>query len=184
MPDQSAPGQSNPSSSSSNKTILIIVVVAIILLVLGGIYFLSQKSSEKAAEQAIENATGADVDIDGDKTTIETDEGKITVGSGSEVPDSFPSDVTVYKDAEVIGSTETEDGVTLTLTTSDSVAAATDFYTKDTKDKGWKISSSSNFESSSLITAEKGDKSLLITISPDKSSGKTSIVLIVSTVSN
>lgn len=179
MFEQPTQDQKNPNSDSPNKTTLIIIGAVAILLVLGGGYFLSQRSSEKAAKKAIENTTGADVDIDGNKTIIETDEGKISIGS-SEVPDSFPSDVTVYKDAEVVGSTEADDGVTLMLTTSDSITKVTDFYTKDIKDNSWIISSSSNFEESSLITAEKGNKSLLITIAPDKSSGKTSIALLVS----
>lgn len=54
------------------------------------------KAQEAAQEVAAEAATGgkADVDRDGDKTTITTDQGSITVntGAGQSLPADFPSD--------------------------------------------------------------------------------------------
>lgn len=184
MPEQAAqPKPSNPTSSSGNKTLMIIIIVVVVLIVLGAAgYFLQQKSSEKATEKAIEDATGADVDVSegGDKVTIETDEGKVTVGK-NEVPDSFPSDITVYSGAEVTGTTETSEGVSLLLTTSDSVEKVNSFYKADLAKNGWTISSSSIVTDSALITAEKGSKSLIVTVGPDKESGKTGIAIVVKT---
>ena len=173
MEGQTASNQIKPSSAPSNKTVLMVLVVIVILLVSGG-YFLYQDSSEKTTNQAIEN-TGKG----GDKSEAKTKGGENTI-IGNKIPDNFPSDITVYKKAELVKSIEESAGVTLTLNTSDSTTKATDFYKKDIEENGWTISSISNFEDSFLITAEKGDRSLLITVSPDKNNGKTSITLVVS----
>ena len=180
MPEQAAPNQQKSSPGSSNKNLIILVVIIVLFLLGGGAYYMYQQSSERAAEKKIEEATGGKVNIEWDKETIETDQGKVTT-SKSEVPESFPSDVTVYKGSEVTGSTETEEGVTLMLATSDSVKQISDFYNADLKSNNWKITATSNLEGSTLITAEKGDTALLITVAPDASSGKTAIAIIAST---
>ena len=180
MLEQTAQDQQKSSSGSSNKNLIIIVVVVVLILLGAGSYYMYQQSAERAAEKKIEEVTGGKVNIEGDKVTIETDQGKVTT-SKSEVPESFPSDVTVYKGSEVTGSTEAEGGVTLMLATSDSVKQVSDFYNADLKKNGWKITASSNLEGSSLVTAEKGSKSLLITVAPDASSGKTAIAIVAST---
>jgi hypothetical protein len=189
MPEQSAQAQPKSSSSSGNKTLIIVIVVVVALGILGGAgYYLQQRSSEKTAEKtaekAIEDATGGDAKVDisegGDKVTIETDEGKITTSETS-IPDSFPSSITVYQGSEVAGSTEAEEGVTLLLKTSDSTSQAFSFYKSDLAKNGWEISSSSTIEGSSLITAEKGNEGVLVTITTDEEDGKTAIAIVYST---
>lgn len=185
MPEQSAKAQPKPSPSSGNKTILIVIGVVVVLGILGGAgYYLQQRSSETAAEKAIEDAAGGNAKVDisegGDKVTIETDEGKVTT-SESSVPDSFPSSITIYQGSEVAGSTEAEEGVTLLLKTSDSTSKAFSFYKSDLAKNGWKVTSSSTIEENSLITAEKGEEGALITIATDEEDGKTAIAIIYST---
>lgn len=173
MIGQTASNQIKLSSAPSNKIFSMVLVIIVILLVSGG-YFLYQKSSDKTTNQSIEN-TGKG----GDKSEATTKGGETTT-IGNKIPDNFPSDITIYKKSEVVKSIEEREGVTLTLNISDSTTKANDFYKKDIEENGWTISSNSNFEDSFLITAEKGDRSLLITVSPDKNNGKTSITLVVS----
>jgi len=64
--------------------ILIILVLLALVTACGA----KQKMEEKIAEKVIEQAVGnADIDIDGDKMTIKTEEGEVTFGS-DEWPDS------------------------------------------------------------------------------------------------
>lgn len=183
MAEQSAQAQPKTSSAppSKNKNLLIVIIVIAILVLLGGGYFVQQQFAEKSAEKTIEQATGADVDVSegGDKVTIETDEGKVTIGK-NEVPDNFPSDIAIYNGSEVTGTSETTDGVSVILKTSDSVSTVNNFYKDDLAKNGWKITLSSTAEGSSVISAEKGEKSVIITISVDNEDGKTGIAIVVS----
>lgn len=160
---------------------MIVVVVVIVLIILALIgYFVQRQFAEKAAETAIEQATGSKVDISqgGEKVTIETDEGKVTV-SKNDIPDSFPSDITIYSGAEVISTAESSAGSSVVLKTSDSTSKVADFYKDDLKKNGWEIVSTITNEGVSLITANKGSKGVLITVTTDEEDGKTSVGIIV-----
>lgn len=51
------------------------------------------KLSEKAVEKAL-SKDGAQVDIDGDRVTVEDEDGNVSsIGEGSQVPDDFPEEV-------------------------------------------------------------------------------------------
>lgn len=177
MPEDST--QNKPSKSSGNKTNLIIIVVIAVLIILGGGYLLQQQFAERSAEKAIEEATGGKVDVSegGKKVTIETDDGKLTVGEG-EIPDNFPSDVPVYSEAEVITSSESGDNFTLALKSSDSVSEVSDFYKTKLADKGWTLSNPIDLSGSTTITATKGDRELNVVITPDTDS-KTAIAIVI-----
>src|SRR3990170_1363771 len=109
--EQTSPEKTTPAqpAKSNNKLIIIVVIVVGALVVLSGIgYFANQFLAEKVTEKAIETATGGKVDVDADKEkiTIETNDGKLTIGQ-NELPKSFPSDITVYNGAKVTSSAET-----------------------------------------------------------------------------
>lgn len=186
MPDQkeqpAAPTQapSSPAQKNSNtKLIIIIVVVAAVLAVLGGgAYYANQYFAEKSAEEVIEKATGSKVDIsdEGDKVTIETDDGKTTIGK-NEVPDSFPSDVTVYSGAEVTATSETTSGTMISLKTSDSVSKVFDFYKSDLTSNGWTQTSAATYAGTATVTAEKGGKITSVIIGTDTDDNKTTIII-------
>jgi hypothetical protein len=64
----------------------------------------SQKTGEKMMEKALENATGgkANVDINGEKTVIETSAGKMEVdGNANSWPNEIPGDVPEFKFGKV-----------------------------------------------------------------------------------
>ncbi len=173
-----------PQKSSNTKLIIIIVVVAAVLVILGGgAYYANQYFAEKTAEEIIEQATGGKVDIEegGDEATVETDEGKITIGQ-NDVPDSFPSDITVYSGAKVTTSADTDEGVTVILETSDSSSKVFEFYKKDLAGNNWTKTIVSSEEDSSVIQAEKGSKQVIIMTGP--SSEDTSVTQIIITVGN
>lgn len=169
-------------AKSNNKLIIIVVIVVGVLAVLSGIgYFANQFLAEKVTEKAIETATGGKVNVDADKekVTIETNDGKLTIGQ-NEIPKSFPSDITVYKGAKVTSSAETDEGLSVQLTTNDSASTVYDFYRNDLKENGWKETSNSTYGDTSMVSAEKSGKSVLITVSKDTSNDGTVISIVYS----
>ena len=181
MPEPSAEASKPSKHLSGNKTMMIVVVVVIVFIVLTVIgYFVQRQLAEKAAETAIEQATGSKVDVsqDGEKITIETAEGKVTVGK-NDIPDSFPSDITIYSGAEVISTTESSVGSSVVLKTSDPTSKVADFYKDDLKKNGWEIVSTITNEGLTLITARKGSKEVLITVTTDEEDEKTNVGIIV-----
>lgn len=172
-------GSSSPKSGSNNKVIIIVAVVIGIFVVLGITAFFGTKLfTEKAAEKAIEQTTGGKVDVEkgGDKVTIETDEGKATIGK-NEIPDSFPSDVSVYSGAEITATTETASGVMISLKTSDSVSKVFDFYKSDLTSNKWTQTSAATYAETATITAEKGGKMVSVIIGTDTTDNKTTLMI-------
>lgn len=177
MVGQSAQSRSSTSSNTyGNKTLTIIAVVIVVwvILALAG-YFVQIKSNETIIDKA---TNGDGIQNNGKKSTIDTNDGKITIGQG-EIPKSFPLDVSVYEGVEVQETTEAENGVSITLKTSDSISKVTNFYKKDLAKKGWKGVTSSTFEGSSLITAKKGNRELVISVTIDELDNKTKIATVI-----
>lgn len=166
MPEKSAQTQAKESTTSIGRTFIVIAVIVIVIVLLGtfGI-FLQQKSSK--------NKGGSNETT----TTIKTSGGE-TVRQG-ELPDNFPKDVTIYKGSNVSSSTESKSGFSVTLNTSDSVKTVTDFYTGTLKKNEWKIQSSSTVLETSLITADKGKRSLVMTINRDETTGDRTVITII-----
>ncbi len=181
MLEQKAQNQlSKPSFNSGSNTLTIIAVVVAILVILAlSGYFVQRKSTQDSVEKA-SNGTVA-IQDNGKKTTIETDDGEITIGQG-EIPKSFPPDVTVYKSAEVQATTEAEDSISITLKTPDSISKITSFYKNDLTKNGWGSITSNTLEGSSLITAKKDERELVITATVDEQDNKTEIVIVVGSI--
>ncbi len=191
MPEKEAPAptenksSSTPKSSSNTKVIILVVAIVGAVIVVGAVGsfvfgLVGKKTAETITEKAVEQATGGKVDIsaDGKKVTIETDEGKVTVGT-NKVPDSFPSDITVYKGSEVVATAEANGDVTLQLKTSDSVSKVNTFYKGDLSKNGWSQTSATDYLGTSTITSEKGGRIASVVIATDEADNKTTILIIV-----
>ena len=60
---------------------------------------IAEESVEAAIEEAIEDEGGGgdvEVDINKGETTITTDEGEMTIGEGTDLPDGFPDVIPMY----------------------------------------------------------------------------------------
>ena len=173
MAGESAQNSKETITSPSKKrtlSILAIVFVILLVLVLSG-YFVKQNST---------NLEGSDNDMTEaqKQTTVSTQEGDITIREG-ELPKNFPDDITIYENSRVERSTESKSGTSVILQTSDSVSKVTSFYNKNLKTKGWESIQSSTIEGSSLITAKKDVRQLVITVVINDKAGKTEISIIV-----
>jgi hypothetical protein len=128
-----------------------------------------EKAGEKIAEKALEDAgtAGADVDIDGDNVTIESDEGTVKVGTG-DVPESFPSDLSI-PDGDITASVDSPQGAMLTIDVEDP-AAAFDEAVADLEANGWTRVMVTDAEGTKMAQYSKGTDSA--TLLADEASGQ------------
>ena len=130
---------------------------------------------EQAAEEAIEQSTGGDVEIDddGESVKIETDEGTMEIqGEGAaEVPAGFPSSMPIYDgDYTFSSAVETPEGqvYTLGIETGDGAGDVSEWYRGELSSNGWEIlsdiSSDSGDATMYAFTVESSDGQGQVTI--------------------
>lgn len=166
-------------SKSSNKTLIIVLVIVGVFLVLPGIliaaggYWLSRGDNAKnITERAIENATGADVvlDKDGSSVNIKTDKGSVSYGTEQKLPDNLPADVVMYDGQTIVGvisTTQDESSMwNISAETDDSASDVNKFIKSKYEEKGWKSSSQSTYNDTTLYTYEKDKLTATISVGP------------------
>ncbi len=106
---------------STTKTVAVLMgVLALVAAACGSV---SDTAAEQLAEELIEASGDGDVSVDisgdGDDVTIEmeTEDGSISIGAGTELPDSL--EVPVPDGGDVTTSVEMEDGVLVVVTYPD-----------------------------------------------------------------
>lgn len=166
------------------------VVTAAAVLVLSGCSNAVDGLAEGAVERAIENELGAsaDVSIDDDSFTVDTEEGSITAGSGS-LPEDFPADVPLL-DGEVSFSQrlETADGLgwSVVITSAVEPAAAVEQVRSELQANGFSVDEATEFsagdDSGGTIIGERDDLSVLVVAASD-GTGSTAVSYTVSQAS-
>ncbi len=171
--DQMQTQEPAPSSGSNKKTLIIVVIAVVVIGALGMITrgFLGGGAAERAAERAIERAGGgnADVDLRGDTATYKSDEGSVTVGENVSLPNDWPSDVPVVRDAKIYyamssNPTTGGSGMGAMFGTTQSVSDVIGYYKNELPKQGWTIEGEFNVAGASMISATKGDRSLSVSI--------------------
>lgn len=166
-------------AKSSNKTLVIVLVIVGVLFVLPGVllavggFWLSRgDNAEKITESVIENATGADVDIDkdGSSVNIKTEDGSVSYGTEQKLPDDLPDSVVMYDNQTVVGVlTSNQDGTgnwNISAETDDEVSKVTEFIESKYVEKGWTESSSATYNGIASYSYEKDTLDAYITVSP------------------
>ncbi|MDD5050665.1 MAG: hypothetical protein PHV93_02910 [Candidatus Pacebacteria bacterium] len=159
MPQASAP--------KSKKNLIIIILVLLVVLFLGGkvLGFLGRN----AAEQAIKQATGGNVDVNNNGTsgTITTKDGSVTYGTNS-LPTDWPTDVPVYTNGTIQYSASSnqsgQTGKAVVILSPDSVATVKSYYTGALATNGWTISGTQEANGATVIVAEKSGRNLSLSI--------------------
>ena len=174
-PAQAAPAAEAPKENKS-KTPLIIGIVVVIVILIGGCVAVAivgksllgdrveEAVTEDILEEVMEESIGgdADVDIDDDTFTWESEDGSGSVGEATEWPDDIPSDIPEFTYADIIShfslGDETGSGWTLTFENADSDAINS--YGGDLESDGWVIISTYSDNDVEMITAEKGNDTI------------------------
>lgn len=146
----------------------------ILALVLGlvGCKSIEDKIGEEIGEEIAGGIIGAEVDVDDENVTIETEDGDVSIsGDTGEIPADFPDDVPIYDDSDVDSATSVASGGTTTyyvnLTTDDDVQSVYEWYKSEVMDRGWAITSDilmSGDGQSGQIIAEKDDMEVIISM--------------------
>jgi len=133
---------------------------------------LTEKAVEKAVEGAIESESGGEVDIDLDEgqVNIQSDEGEISYGTGSDLPEGFPSNVPLYNNMTIMSSwTQTMDGkaaYSIAAVSDDSVDEIFNWYKSELSN--WDIEGeftmSTDAGKSSSLTAKNGGQELTLSV--------------------
>lgn len=146
-----------------SRKVFMSVLALVLAFGLAGCKSVSDKIGEEIGEEIAGGVIGADVEVDGESVTLETEDGSVTMsGTEDTMPADFPSDFPVYKGADV-DSTSTIAGDESTdfyvnLYVGDSVKDVYDWYKSELADAGWTIDSD-------LFMAESGDDSAILTVS-------------------
>ncbi len=158
-----------------------LVLVAVFLVATGG----CRKIQEKMAEKAVEKATGGQADIDSKTGQVKLrqkgpdgKETEVQVGDKTTVPADFPKNVPVYPGGKLIAAvsiSQGEQGHMVTLTTSDSVSAVTDWYKKNLT--GFKIDGELNANDTTILTMSNAELTVSVTAAHDASDNLTTVQL-------
>jgi hypothetical protein len=119
----------------------------------------SQKTGEKMMEKALENATGgkANVDINGEKTVIETSAGKMEVdGNATSWPNEIPGDVPEFTFGKVdaVTTSDVDGNKSWNIVYNEVQDGFLDKYDALLKEKGFETVTMKMGEKGGSITAE------------------------------
>lgn len=133
---------------------------------------------KSVAQKAVEQATGVKVEDGGGSVTVKTDEGEATVKSGAKIPEGFPESVPVYKGTIEAGSSMAAGAsktFTVVVLTEDDLDTVKEHYLKELPAKGWKIGmtldTGTEASRGAMISAERDDLALTVTIEEQPGKG-------------
>ena len=131
-----------------------------------------QSADERAVEEQIEQATGAEADVDisneGMRIRGETEGGEYTVTTGeeTEITNDLPEDVFIYRPSKTIMAMKMPEGYSIALTTGDKRSEVLSTYREEMKAKGWSDETSMNMGAQSVLVYEKDGRAANISIVP------------------
>ncbi len=160
------------------KWILPVIAIVAIAFVVSGCKSTSEKVAEKVTEKAIERATNgaADVDLDNNSVTINTNGGSYQAGGNVTIPSGFPSDVYVIDGTlRAAITTKANEAYTVSLETTKSVTDAKTEYEREMADGGWTITTNMTYSGMVTLMAEKNNRTMSVGIS--EIDGKTTVNL-------
>ncbi len=129
---------------------------------------LTQKAGEKIGEKIVEEATNSEVDVEEGTITMNTNEGTMQWGENVDLPENFPEDIPVYKDAQALSasSSETDNSYYVTLLSTDGFNAIEEYYKSELENEGWTIDNESTYAGesgkSTTYIASKDNRDLTV----------------------
>lgn len=162
----------------------IILLVGVALILVAAVALVGcQAVAQKAAESAIKQSTGVDIQKNGNGASIQTSQGAASIGEGAKIPADFPSDVPVYQPstvkAAVTDNSTGKTGFVVNLESPDAKTTVFDWYKTQIPGKGWKVMNTVEAGGGAGgITAENATSTLVVAVA-DGSKGGTNITLTV-----
>ena len=125
-----------------------------------------KKAQDAAVEAAIERATGAKVDKDGNAVTIKTEQGDLKIASADEggsvaLPAGFPKDVYLPADHKVASAMDMGGMQMINLTTPQGVAEVSADAEKAMQAQGWKRDMAMQADGSNTLMYSKDKRQVV-----------------------
>jgi hypothetical protein len=120
-----------------------------------------------------ENGTKATISKSGKdyEVTFHGNKGETVRIAGSEasvaLPEGFPKDVPIYPGAKVAASVKSQDGMHVTLQTSDAGSKVSDFYKEQMKAQGWAIDTTMDMPQGTMLMGNKSGQALHVMVMSD-----------------
>src|SRR5437867_1206468 len=115
-------------------------------------------------------------------TQTEIKTGNNNVIRENALPDGFPSDIPIYKDAKNMGSVKTSGGSTVTFEINDKAKAVGDFYKQELVKNGYEADPNNDKMSNDnqgVISFKKGGKTVDLTYKYNDAKGKTMLTILI-----
>jgi hypothetical protein len=149
----------------NDRHILLILLTLFILIPLTS----CKKASEKASEKMIEKSIGndAEVDIEDEKVTIQTDEGTFTSDASARTwPSAVPNEIPKFKYGNIINVTsqEAEEMMGWIIMFENVKESDLKSYQADLEAKNFTINSVTSYNQGGLLTAEKDNMVVTVMI--------------------
>jgi len=137
-----------------------------------------KKVTETLLEDQLEDSTNgqANVDIDNDTVTVNTNEGSFQAGDNLSLPSDFPSDVYVAS-GNIMGVTSVTNsaGFSVTIQTNDSLDSVKSAYERELVSDGWTVTGTATYGGYASISAEKDARTTSVGITTGD--GSTTVIL-------
>jgi hypothetical protein len=140
-----------------NQTTVILTVLTLFIIGCGRSSTIQTKDGEVKIEQKGNQATYEVTSKDG-KT-------KVTAGdSGVALPDNFPKDIPIYKDATVKLSSTQGKTMMVHLAVTASMADCAKYYQEQLKEQGWEIETTMNVGDATMTSAKKEKRKCVVNV--------------------
>jgi hypothetical protein len=177
MPEESPTLSSVPSEvvvpTAVSKKTLYIIIGAIAVLAL---FSLIPAIFGFIFSRALYGVAGVDVSshING-STTYSDQKGNSATIAPTSYPDAWPSDVSRYENATLVGNISTPQGVAVDFTTADSAETVVNYYKSQLATLGWKVEVFGNRGNTSILNATKDSRQ--VTLLAEVKDGTTNVTL-------
>ncbi len=111
----------------------------------------------------------------GYEVNIDNEGVKVASGEFAKIPDNFPADIYIYKNAKLISSAEVPNGMALNMESKDSVSSILAEYEKEMAAKGWKLQNKMDAGTQKMIIFKKEKQMAMLML--NKSEDITSITI-------
>lgn len=174
--DENREGRKNQSEDSGvgRNTLLVFLLLALAIIVLSAVASrligrVGRRLSEQIGWQTREPSSDQQRETSG---PVKEKEEKV---SNLEVPENFPKDIPLYEGASLSAAASSDTVVSVTMETSDPLAAVRDFYAHTLLENGWTILETAELGSALVLSFEKEGVTGVLAVT--ESEGETSITL-------
>lgn len=129
---------------------------------------LKEEAAKKVTEKVVESATNGEVSLDNNTVTFSDSNTSLQFGDNVTLPDNFPTDIPMYDNSKVVGSSVSNDTFFVTLTSADPSSTVSEYYKTALPAQNWKIDNTQNFTTSdgqtTIYTGSKERRSVNVGI--------------------